>query len=130
VARAGGSCREQYGECLALEFQEPAVFGAVHHVTVLCYNLQHPRDFSPKALAWMRSSLRAVIEGNVSPVALREQAGREFKRQARVLRKDGQATPPARTHWSRTVLDVRRESPAVYTGDILAWARAILQDLG
>ncbi len=59
-------CRERYGEILALEFEQPAVFGAVHHITVNCYNIQHPDTFTDEALAWMRSSLRAITAKGLS----------------------------------------------------------------
>ncbi|MCB0192999.1 MAG: hypothetical protein KDJ65_13730 [Anaerolineae bacterium] len=35
------SCRDRFDLCLALEFENPIAFGAVHHLTVACYMLQH-----------------------------------------------------------------------------------------
>jgi hypothetical protein len=113
---------------LALEFQDPTVFGAVHHVTVICYNLQHPGPFSDEALDWMRSTLRAIVEEGLSPAELRERSKKRFKGQVKVLRK----TPnvPRKVEWSMTVLDVRTGDPETYVNDVMAWARSILNDLG
>jgi hypothetical protein len=130
-------CGEKYETMLALEFEQPAVFGAVHHITVNCYNVQHPDTFSDEALTWMRTALRDIVEKDLSGRGLLKRArgmlGGDFK----VRRRDKRPRPvghararaPGRTKWSMTVADVRTDSPEVYTGDIRAWAKSILKDL-
>ncbi len=120
-------CREKFESMLALEFQDPGVFGAVHHVTVICYNLQHPARFSDEALAWMRSTLRAVVEAGLSPAELRERSKKRFNGRVKVLSKIPKA--PRKTEWSMTAVGVRTDGPDVYVNDIMAWAQAILKDL-
>ncbi len=130
-------CREKYGEMLALEFEQPPVFGAVHHLTVICYNIQHPDSFTDEALAWMRSALRSVVEDNLSGPELLKRARGSFGGDFKVKRRDARARDrhasvpciPERARWSMTVADVRTASPEVYTGDIRAWAKSILKDL-
>jgi hypothetical protein len=34
-------CRERFDLCMALEYQNPSAYGAVHHLSVVCYMLQH-----------------------------------------------------------------------------------------
>ena len=121
-------CRDKFESMLALEFEDPEVFGAVHHVTVICFNLQHPAAFSDEALEWMRSTLRAVVEEGLAPDELRERSQKQFKGQVRVLSKAPKA--PKIAEWSMTAADVRTDSPDVYVNDIMAWAKSILKDLG
>ncbi len=121
-------CREKFESMLALEFEDPAVFGAVHHVTVLCYNLQHPANFSEDALEWMRSTLRAIVEEGLSPAELRQRSRKQYNGQVKVLSKIPKA--PRKVEWSRTVMDIRTDAAEVYVSDVMAWAGAILRDPG
>ena len=120
-------CKEKFESMLALEFEDPKVFGAVHHVTVICYNLQHPAAFSDEAVAWMRSTLRAIVEEGLTPAELRERSQKQFKGRVNVLSK----TPKTSAHveWSMTVADIRTDDPEVYVQDIMTWAKSILRDL-
>ncbi len=45
ASRDGKTCLDKHHEILAVEYEDPAVFGAGHHMTVTCYNLQHPDFF-------------------------------------------------------------------------------------
>ncbi|APV45250.1 hypothetical protein Dform_01935 [Dehalogenimonas formicexedens] len=45
---AGLSCETYFHRALAWDFEDPAGAGAVHHLTVLCYFLQHPSRYSPE----------------------------------------------------------------------------------
>jgi hypothetical protein len=72
-------CKEKCGEMLAPEFEQPAVFGTVHHLTIICYNIQHPDEFTDEALEWMRSSLRTIVSEGLSPQEFRERAGKNVE---------------------------------------------------
>jgi hypothetical protein len=68
------TCQDLFHQCLALEFEHPSAFGAVHHLTVLCYSLQH-NLYSPQGwLEGRRLLARFVLEG-ASPAKLRRQIG-------------------------------------------------------
>ncbi len=121
-------CREKFESMLALEFDDPAVFGAVHHVTVICFNLKHPSAFSEEALSWMRSTLRAIVEEGLTPAELRERSKKQFNGRVSVLNKAPKA--PETVSWSMTVADIRTDDPEAYVNDVRAWARAILKDSG
>ena len=114
---------------LALEFEQPAVFGAVHHITVICYNIQHPDAFSEEALEWMRSSLRAIVEENLSGPDLLKRTRKTFPGAVPVKRRTPPVEKPPGIMWSMTVLDVRTDSPDAYIEDIKAWAKSVLSDL-
>jgi|GEM_PF-1778268 len=120
------TCCERYEEILALEYENPAIFGAVHYITVLCYNLQHPDSFTAEAIAWMQSSLRAIIEEGLSPMELRKRSGKKFKGNVKVLRQTTQTETPRKTRWSTTVMDIRTDEPEIYIEDVKAWAKSIL----
>lgn len=122
-------CEEKYGEILALEFEQPAVFGAVHHITVNCYNLQHPDAFSDEALEWMRSALHAIVEEGISGPELLKLARKTFRGDVPVKRRTALSRAPQRTKWSMILTDVRTDGPEVYFGDIKLWAMSILKDL-
>ncbi len=128
-ARNGKTCREKYEEILAIEYESPTVFGAVHHITVMCYNLQHSDSFSAEAIAWMKSSLHAIIEEGLSPMELRKRARKEFKGNVKVLRHAAQTEISRKMNWSMTVLDIRTHEPEIYIEDIRAWAKSTLKDL-
>jgi hypothetical protein len=57
----GKTCREAFEELISREFQDP-ICGQVHHLTVLCYDLQHPQQFTREALEWSRAGLQAAVE--------------------------------------------------------------------
>lgn len=120
-------CREKFESMLALEFEDPEVFGAVHHITVICFNLQHPSAFSEEALAWMRSTLRAIVEEGLTPAELRERSKKQFNGRVNVLSKEQKA--PEQAEWSMTVMDVRTDGPEVYVEDVMAWAKAVINDI-
>lgn len=122
-------CRDKFGEMLALEFESPTVFGAVHHITVICFNIQHPGAFTEEALVWMRSSLRAIIVDGFSPEELRKQARKTSKGNIMVRRRTAPPQEPRKIHWSMTVSDIRMESHDAYEKDVIAWARSMLNDL-
>jgi hypothetical protein len=122
-------CRDRFEEMLALEFEDPAIFGAVHHITVICFNIQHPATFTEESLAWMRSSLRAIIVDGLSPAELRKLARKTTKGGVQIKRHTKPPEEPSRTHWSMTAADIRTGDPEVYREDIVAWAKSILKDL-
>ena len=121
-------CRDKFGEMLALEFESPSVFGAVHHVTVICFNLQHPGTFTDDAVAWMRASLSSIVEDELSPTELRNRAGKNFEGKLKI-RRAKPAEPAPTNRWSMSVLDVRTSDPETYVKDVMAWARSIVNDL-
>jgi hypothetical protein len=133
----GKTCREAFEELIAREFQYP-VCGQVHHLTVLCYDLQHPRQFTPQALAWSQDALRAAVEEGVSPVELRRRARQQFSRKnkPRVIKESspasfaeaGEKDKPA-FRWRMTALDALGESAEGHNQRVEAWARSVLADL-
>ncbi len=123
----GGACEVRYHECLVREFSDPA-FGAVHHLTVAAYMLQHSSRLSRDGWLETRQLLRAFLDDNQDPARVRRQNARRVdsgRRDWKIASPDG--LPVIRTiRWAKTVLDVRTEEAGGYCADVTAWARAVL----
>jgi hypothetical protein len=61
----GGECRTLFDQMLFWENEVPEN-GAVHHLAVLCYHIQHPHLYSPGGLAESMGLLAALRDsGNL-----------------------------------------------------------------
>ena len=125
----GNSCEARFNDCLAREFEQPT-FGKVHNLTVSTYMLQHSSRLTREGWLYERDLLREFVLDDKSPEQIRKETEdlvdcgtRTFKIKSRT----GLPVIP-RTQWSKTVLDVRLESPEDYCEDVTAWARATLVD--
>lgn len=65
-------CWACYGVVLAREYEDPALFGAVHQLTVDAYAAQHPADQPPKSLLCHLVGLQAAIACGHDQTAARE----------------------------------------------------------
>lgn len=123
----GASCRECFDGLLAFEHQQPAAFGAVHHLTVATYFLQHPRGYTAEVLRAWHALLADALDGRATIAELRRRHGRQFGGAARVRssRPDVPAGWPA--DWPshvRDVFDPRAPLPSVndYVARAGRWA--------
>ncbi len=87
------TCRTRFDTLLAIELEFPPAFGAVHHLTVACYSLQHPEGYVGAALAMWRQMLAQSLDGLATPKDLLQEARRRFEGPARV-RETGAVPPP------------------------------------
>lgn len=130
-AREGLTCRQQYEALLALEYQDPKGAGALHHLTVLCYILQHPNDFSSEALAWASRAVEDTLEHGMSTEEFRRRAREIYAPEARrwkvtrALRPTGSLSEPV--SWALTVADVYTGAPDGHIQRVRAWAVATLE---
>lgn len=118
---------------LAFEYENPESYGAVHHLTVACYNLQHPGGFTEAALAWMRASVAVAVNSGEPPQEWLRRARQQFngKNKVKVVRGPEEVPTrlPANLHWSMTVADIPLDSSTAYVAGVQAWARQVLADL-
>jgi hypothetical protein len=124
-----GACEARFNEFLVLEFTD-AGYGAVHHLTVAAYMLQHSSKLTKEGWLHMRGLLREFIVENKPPAFIRKQnkdlvdsGKREFK----IKSKTGERVIGKST-WAKTILDIRTDDAEVYCADIAEWARAALKD--
>ncbi len=123
------TCETQYHECLVKEFTD-AGFGAVHHLTVAAYMLQHSSKLSLQGWFETRRLLREFLIEHKPPAEIRRQNKNHVdsgKRKWKITSKDG-ISKISRTEWTKTILDVRLQNAEVYCADVTAWALAALKD--
>ena len=122
-------CQTRFDEFLVLEFTEVG-YGAVHHLTVTAYMLQHSSKLTREGWLHERELLREFLVENKPPAFIRKQ-NRDLvdsgKRTFKIKSRDGKPVIN-KSSWTKTILDVRTESAEVYCADVNAWARSVLED--
>jgi hypothetical protein len=122
-------CETRFHEFLILEF-ENAGYGAVHHLTVAAYMVQHSSKLTKEGWLFERGLLREFLIEKKPPAFIRKQnkdVVDSGKRTFKIKDKNG-APKINRTQWTKTILDVRTENAEVYCEDVNAWALAVLGD--
>lgn len=122
-------CQSRFHEFLVLEFTDPG-YGAVHHLTVTAYMLQHSSKLTREGWLHERELLREFLVENKTPAMLRKQIKDTVDSGKRTLKfksKDGMPVIQ-KTTWRKTILDVRAENAETYCEDITAWARSALEE--
>ena len=112
-----------------LEFTDPG-YGAVHHLTVAAYMVQHSSKMTPEGWLFERSLLREFLVENKPPAYIRKQnkdVVDSGKRKFKIKSKTGLPVI-SKTTWTRTIADVRAENAEVYREDITAWAKSVLEE--
>jgi hypothetical protein len=122
-------CQTRFDEFLILEFTDTD-YGAVHHLTVVTYMLQHSSKLTREGWLYERELLREFIVENKPPALIRKQIRDEVdngKRKFNFKSKDG-VPVINKTIWTKTIVDVRAENADVYCEDVTAWARSVLEE--
>lgn len=122
-------CQTRFDEFLVLEFTD-AGYGAVHHLTVAAYMLQHSSKLTREGWLHEQELLREFLVENKPPAFIRKQ-NRDLvdsgKRTFKIKSRDGLPFIN-KSSWTKTILDVRSEHAEVYCADVNAWAMAVLED--
>ena len=124
------ACEPRFNECLALEFTD-ATYGAVHHLTVAAFMVQHSSKLTRDGWLYERNLLKEFLVENKPPAFIRQQnkdlvdSGR---RTFKIKSRDGKPAI-SKTTWTRTMLDIRIENANDYCEDVTAWARSVLEDV-
>lgn len=125
-------CRLAFEQCLVWDFINPQA-GAVHHLTVLCYHLQHPHYYSRAGLDHAKHLLTQFLIAGKSPESLRQEIRhrvqsdvREFKISATETDKGAYAKPIA---WSLTAYDVMGDGIDGYPERVHGWAKSVYDAL-
>lgn len=122
----GRTCRDAFDQMLAWEFEDPGGAGAVHHLTVLCYHLQHPSLYTPEGLAWARAGLKAFVAEGVSPQEMRRRSRRALDSGTRTWQVTGApASYALQPRWTLTVVDAGAGDKAGHCARVEAWARSV-----
>lgn len=123
-------CQTRFDEFLILEFED-AGYGAVHHLTVATYMLQHSSKLTREGWLHERELLREFLVEKKPPAFIRKQ-NKDLvdsgKRKFKIKSKTGLPVVN-KTAWTRTILDVRPQNAEVYCEDVASWARSVLEDV-
>ena len=114
---ASAECWTEFEKVLAVEYQDPAVFGEVHQLTVDAYAVQHAGGQHPdKSVCIHLAGLCLVLELGVPPMKVPPLLGRLASRTSWP-----QLDPPMRA--TLTVHDVASsDSPQAHVLRVRAWA--------
>ena len=122
-------CQVRFDEFLILEFTD-AGYGAVHHLTVAAYMVQHSSKLTREGWLFERGLLREFLVENKPPSYIRKQ-NKDIvdsgKRKFKITSRDGKPVINKMT-WSKTILDVCAENAELYCEDITAWAKSVLEE--
>ena len=122
-------CQTRFDEFLVLEFTD-AGYGAVHHLTVSAYMLQHSSKLTKEGWLFERNLLKEFLVENKPPAFIRNQ-NKDIvdngKRTFKIKSRDGLPVIN-KTAWTKTILDVRTEKAEVYCADVTAWAKSVLDE--
>lgn len=126
---ADGACETRFHEFIIKEFEDEG-YGAVHHLTVATYMIQHSSKLTKEGWRFERGLLREFLIDKKSPATIRKQ-NRDVvdsgKRTFKIADKNG-LPKIDRTTWAKTILDVCMESAEVYCEDVQSWALFVLGD--
>jgi hypothetical protein len=122
-------CQARFDEFLILEFTD-AGYGAVHHLTVAAYMVQHSSRMTPEGWKYERDLLREFIVEKKTPATIRKQIKDTVDSGKRKFKIKSRTGVPVinKTTWTKTILDVRAENAEVYCEDITAWAESVLEE--
>ena len=128
----GITCREYFEQMLGWEFEHPEI-NTVHHLTVLCYHLQHPSSYSPEGLRGAIRLLADFLDGGLTPAEIRRRDRQKLDSHVRKYKikgtpaSHGAYQPPV--HWTMTAADVIAGGPHLYDQNVQKWAFSILAAL-
>lgn len=129
---AGQTCQDHFHQMLFWEGEDPAN-GEVHHLTVLCYHLQHPHLYSPDGLHQARRLLTEFIVLHQPPQQVRRANRRQVdsgQRQWKITARPGQAGAYAQpVGWTMHAAEVIAGGIENYRASVRRWAEAVYADL-
>lgn len=122
------TCEDCFNQMLIWEFDNTEGAGAVHHLTVLAYHLQHPRTVSAEWITKARDLLVEFLENGASPQHIRREWRDQVDSGKRSIKFKGQSMP-LDIQWTMTIQDVLRHGLTDYCATVETWARSVLAAL-
>ena len=126
---SGETCQERFEACLALEYENPAAYGAVHMLTVASYMLQH-NLYSRQGWLEAHQIVAQTLHSEITPAEIRNKYQRELDSGRRTwsVTKGEKLKDFAAIHWSCTIADIQLDNPEQYIDSVKQWAMAVLED--
>ena len=129
----GKVCRDYFEEMIIWDFEDFMGAGTVHHLTVLCYNLQHPKSYSKRGL---QDAKEFLIEFVLKKAPFEEHDLRNRERLSSNVRdwkiaatpEDYGAYDPV-PDWNMHVPEVAIPGKEGYEARVQAWTESVYKDL-
>jgi hypothetical protein len=132
VLQEGTTCETHFHQMLFWEAEFPDL-GIVHHLTVLCYHLQHPHLYSQDGLANGIQLLTQFVRDGISPAEIRRTMSnkvnsntRQWKVTARPDSKGAYAHPVT---WTMRAADVVARGSDQYVDSVREWAQSVYDSI-
>jgi hypothetical protein len=126
------SCESYFHQMLFWEHEDSANW-RVHHLTVLCYHLQHPALYSPEGLEHGRHLLQQFVMEGLSPERVRQQQKYKVASGNRSWNIKGTADSHGRynqpINWRMTAADVIARGIERYCESVELWAAVIYDQI-
>jgi len=124
----GLNCWEMLGMLIAWEYDDPEL-RAEHFLTVACYNLQHPAQFTDATLAGLRAVFIERLDQGLGLTEIRRRVGKAAAGTARVLKPEHERQPMLR-QWAMTIAEVYLpDQPQGAAERVRAWAAVIRREI-
>jgi Family of unknown function (DUF5946) len=128
----GETCQDYFYQMLFWEAENPNN-GAVHHLMVLCYHLQHPSLYSPEGLHEAIQLLHDFLERGLTPEQVRKHNRNALNSNTRTWKISGtSASHGVYNHpiaWTMTAATVLESGKDHYCESVQAWARSVHEAL-
>jgi hypothetical protein len=127
------TCQDYFHQMLVWDFEYAGSDPGVHHLTVVCYYLQHPGLYSPEGLNGARQLLTDFLIHGLSPQAVRQRdktkldSGKRMNKIKASSALHGAYSRPV--SWAITAADVVQGGLSAYFENVRAWAQTVYQDL-
>jgi hypothetical protein len=125
----GETCQARFEACLALEYENPATYGAVHLLTVACYMLQH-NLYSRQGWLETRQMVAKTLHSEITPAEIRTKYQRRLDSGQRKwsMTKGEKLEEFDLIRWSCTIASVQLDNPEQYVATVRQWAICFLKD--
>jgi hypothetical protein len=128
ILTSGRSCQDYFDALLAKEYSNTE-YGAVHHLSVTAYMLQHPSRLSKRGWLEMRCLLFSFIKQGKSPNEVRKTTQKSVQNNQRNFSfTKGESIKLGNINWTKTISNIRMEKASTYCQDVFEWASQILKD--
>lgn len=129
----GKVCRDYFEDMITWDFEDFLGAGTVHHLTVLCYNLQHPKSYSKKGLEDAKEFLAEFV---LKKSSFEEHDKRNRERLSSAVR-DWKIVGTSSDHgkynnsleWSIHASDIAIQGKEGYEERVQHWAESVYKDL-
>jgi hypothetical protein len=124
------TCETYFHQMLFWETENPANW-AVHHLTVLCYHLQHPSIYSADGLTTGIQLLTAFVRDGISPAEVRRTSRDKVNSNTRdwkiTARPDSIGAYSHPVTWTMCAADVVVRGADHYCDSVREWAQSVYE---